>query len=75
MRLGQGFNAYTHQNGLLDAVGIQKTDTYIPSHSSTSHNQDEDKDEENEAERPAEKAQIVSFVTRFAKKISDVVSK
>ena len=75
MRLGQGFNSYTHQNGLLDAVAIKKTDAYTPSHSSTSHDHDEDEDEENERERPAEKAQIVSFSTRFVEKISDVVSK
>ena len=75
MRLGQGFNSYTHQNGLLDAVGIRKTDTYTPSHSSNSYDHDENEDEENGLGRPAEKAQIVSYSTRFVEKISDVVSK
>lgn len=66
---------YTHPNGLLDAVAIKKTDTYTPSHFSTSHHHHEDEDEENELERSAEKAQIKSFSTRSVEKISDLVSK
>lgn len=70
MRLGQGFNSYTHQNCLLDAVTIKKTDIHTPDSSEVSADHHDDHNDNDEVE----KAQIVSFSTRFVEKISDVVS-
>lgn len=76
MRLGQGFNSYTHQICLHDAVEAATADTHqsiettTPGTSTTSSSMlPTPEDSDNSSDTP----QIVTYYTRFVDKISDVV--
>ena len=74
MRLGQGFNSYTHQICLHNAVTVPRS-SYLGTPSTDDewvHAEDEEYQPDPEDE-PEEKAQIVTYSTRFVEKISEVV--
>jgi hypothetical protein len=79
MRLGQGFNSYTHQIRLHNAVtvaphGYAGTPQSSDSDPAWMHADERDQRYEDD-EESEEKSQIVTYSTRFVDKISEVVGR
>ena len=73
MRLGQGFNSYTHEICLHNAVTVPPPHYLANDSSARDWVHADDNDGAYDEDLPEEKAQIVTYSTRFVEKISEVV--